>query len=292
MMFTELAQVCIQLRALQKKRRYAIANRRALNQRTDSYVLGVLNYMCPEKKLTVKTGLSIAGDIRECIEGGKVLDEYEAVQRDVELIVMLGGKGREGFDTLLTNSEAEITGLAKTLPGAEYVSTIHGFTHLGFGVYVAEATSMKDGQIKLFGEYTFPQLQKRCGIAVIKGYAQNDLPPGLSPKEKKLEWTRRGYNKHRRSEIWQFADSMYKAQYRSSGEHRGPYGVRVAWKMAQYRLSHPDWLTKEHDPKGFETHLKRASRRWMEKILLRDLWWAWRREQRAMPHQTLELAAE
>jgi hypothetical protein len=156
MMFTELAQVCIQLRALQKKRRYAIANRRALNQRTDSYVLGVLNYMCPEKKLTVKTGLSIAGDIRECIEGGKVLDEYEAVQRDVELIVMLGGKGREGFDTLLTNSEAEITGLAKTLPGAEYVSTIHGFTHLGFGVYVAEATSMKDGQIKLFGEYTFP----------------------------------------------------------------------------------------------------------------------------------------
>lgn len=205
---------------------------------------------------------------------------------DTEDNVIIGTRmAREPFETLEKTALKHMEKLAEQLPIWEsFGKAVRGFGAASLAVIVAEA-----GDLANYA--TEAKLWKRMGLAVMDGVRQG----GLSKNAKAEEWIEHGYNKQRRSRMWNIGETLFKAQVRQvkdadgkdTGERVafGPYGESYLRRRLLTQQTHPEWWVDKDgvpklDPKTrrpMSDHGNNDARRYMEKRLLRDLWRAWRR---------------
>jgi hypothetical protein len=126
------------------------------------------------------------------------------------------------------------------------------------------------------------------GVAVMGDVRQG----GLAKNASKDDWIAHGYNRQRRSRLWNIGDAIIKAQVRkvldddgedagertSIGDYGAAYLARKAYELAR-------------DPEMQPIKAHRRAQRYMEKRLLRNLWGAWRDERKAsmsMPEMAID----
>lgn len=145
-----------------------------------------------------------------------------------------------------------MTMLAVTLPVWETLgASVRGFGAASLAVIVAEAGDLS--------EYaTVSKLWKRMGLAVFDGVRQGGLPKSATAEQ----WIAHGYNRKRRSRMWNVGDALIKGN--RDGEYRDLYLKRKLYE-------------KERNPEIKPIAAHRRAQRYMEKRLLRNLWIAWRR---------------
>jgi hypothetical protein len=90
----------------------------------------------------------------------------------------------------------------------------------------------------------------------------------LDQGERRAAWIARGYNPHRRAEVYAFIDDVMLRQQYQGGITLGPYGEHYVRKKEEY-------LRRFEGEKGDKGHADNAARRYMAKKFVRDLWRAW-----------------
>jgi len=148
-------------------------------------------------------------------------------------------------------AETQLIKAASTLPVALWVESIKGLgiKGVGLGQIVGEAGDLSKYPTKA-------TLWKRMGVAVFDGERQRKT------KDKELAKLY-GYSPKRRSILFGLGESMIKAQ--------GTYAPVYYREKARQIEMHPDLLEKE----GGKGHISNRARRYMEKMMLRDLWQVW-----------------
>jgi hypothetical protein len=172
------------------------------------------------------------------------------------------------FEKIEKQAVKEMTRLAETLPAwSAFGVNVRGFGAASLAVIVAEA-----GDLSLYANPG--KLWKRMGLAVVGDVRQGGLSKGASAED----WIAHGYNRQRRSRMWNIGDALIKGN--RDGEYRALYLARKEYEIAR-------------DPEIKPIKAHRRAQRYMEKRLLRNLWQAWRRAYRdlepsqAMPAATL-----
>lgn len=178
-------------------------------------------------------------------------------------------QSRAPFDVIEAKSLKTMTKLAESLPvWTEFGKDVRGFGAASLAVILAEAGDLSNYPKK-------GHLWKRLGVAVLDGVRQG----GLSKNAGAEAWIEHGYNRERRSMIWNIGDTMLKAQVRKVKDDVGEdTGERVA--LGPYGQAYLDRkayeLARAPDMPPIQAH--RRAQRYMEKRLLRNLWQAWRRD--------------
>ena len=147
------------------------------------------------------------------------------------------------------HAEKKLIEITSTLPVASWVESIHGFGLLGLGQIIGEA-----GDLLLYP--TRMTLWKRMGVGLIGDERQRKC----KDKEKAIL---HGYNPKRRAILFNIGDSMIK--------NVGTYAPVYYREKERQFLLHPDILKKL----GGKAHIHNRARRYMEKMVLRDLWQVW-----------------
>jgi hypothetical protein len=197
-------------------------------------------------------------------------------QTDIVEMVEAVDRGREPFDQMRATREKQMEKLAKDLPAAAWILSIHGAGMLGLATIVAEAGDLSN----------FPnpaKLWKRLGFAPYDGFAgsswkRESWRPRTLTKD---EWIDNPFSGQRYALMHQIAIWLVNAQWISAkksggdeGKPNGPYGEIYAKRRAHTATTHPDW-TKQH--------ARMDGLRVAMKAFLKDLHVAWNAhvEQRA-----------
>jgi hypothetical protein len=185
-------------------------------------------------------------------------------------VILAAIASRAPFDAIEKQAKTEMANLAKQLPVYSLVETIRGFGEVSLAIIVAEAGDLSN--------YATPsKLWKRMGLAVMDGVRQG----GLSKSAAKDDWIEHGYNRLRRSRMWNIGDALIRGN--GDGEYRAIYLARKEYERQRALESGltvapaakiPAKRASEFMSDG---HIHRRAQRYMEKRLLRDLWQAWRR---------------
>lgn len=260
-----LDHLCGTLMKWQRDRRFAIRQQMRCDAAVLAYIRLRLGFRTDMSDAERKKISAEARRIKEAIEQGQdqiaTADEaMEAVILSCSMVVLRNITARAAWDEMRDDTETRMRKLARDLPAWPFVERVKGLSDLGLAVIVGEAGNLGDYPKK-------GHLWKRLGLAVIDGARQGNPGTGASAEE----WIAHGYNRQRRAEVYAFLDDvMFRAQWRGAKDDapahaRGPYGEHYARKKAEY-------LAWEWTPK----HADKAARRYMAKMLIRDLWNAWR----------------
>lgn len=198
---------------------------------------------------------------------GKPLDIDEPSYDEWKEVIAASLAAREPFEAVEARAKKEMERLAKTLPVWERFESVRGFGPASLAVIVAEAGDL--------GDYdTEGKLFKRMGVAVLGGVRQG----GLAKTASKDDWIAHGYNRQRRSRMWNIGDALIK-----SGEHYREIYLRRKEREREKAADEGLIVAPSAKiPKGkadeyrSEGHIHRRAQRYMEKKLLRHLWRAWR----------------
>jgi hypothetical protein len=187
-----------------------------------------------------------------------------------EAIVASQIASRGPFEALEKAALKELVKLAESLPVWEsFGKDIRGFGAASLAAIVAEAGDLNNYS-------SVPKLWKRMGLAVMGDFRQGGLPKGAGADA----WIAHGYNKMRRSAMWNIGDTMCKGQIRKVKDEAGEdTGERTSLGYyGQVYLDRKAYeLAREPDMQPMQAH--RRAQRYMEKRLLKHLWQAWRRDQ-------------
>lgn len=259
-----VAQLCLDLAALQAERTFCIKNQSRADRSIEAFIARKLGYHAGLEEADRKKRFKESRAIRVMVEKGGGEDHFALgtqsgiVLSAVSPLILLSAQSRQAWDNHRANVEKAMRKIARQLPVWSWVESVRGLSDLGLAVIIGEAGSL--------GEYGNPaKLWKRMGLAVIDGKRQGNPGTGATADD----WIRHGYVARRRAEVWAFVDDvMLRAQWRAERDgvpaHAiGPYGEVYAAKRAEY-------VAREHPAAD------RAARRYMAKRLLRDLWAAWR----------------
>lgn len=176
--------------------------------------------------------------------------------REIAAKTLAGTK--EPFAKLERKGLREVTAAAKTLPvWQSFGADVRGFGAASLGVILAEAGDLSNYS-------THSKLWKRMGLAVMDGVRQGGLRKGAA----KDDWIAHGYNRQRRSRMWNIGDALIKGN--REGRYRTIYIERKAFEVSRA-------------PEMSPMHAHLRAQRYMEKKLLRDLWGAWRRATLILP---------
>lgn len=176
----------------------------------------------------------------------------DAEPGDDALALMAGGycalhlPVRARFEESANLYEKELRRLAKLLPVYSFVEDVPGFSALGLAQIVAEA-----GDLSRYDDKS--KLWKRMGLGLVGGERQRKVTD-------KATAMAMGYAPRRRALMHVLGDVLYRKR---DNLYRADYDREKARQAAL----HPE-LTK--------MHVHRRALRHMEKMLLRDLWRAWR----------------
>lgn len=152
-------------------------------------------------------------------------------------------EGRKSVEVARKQVERRLAVLAADLPAAEWVGQTRGFGIASLAAIVGEAGDL--------AEYsTVAKLWKRFGLAV--------MPSGRQRKVAGAEGIEHGYSPARRSVVWAIGDCIIRA----GGPHKPIYDERKKFELTRVDT---------------KIHAHNRAKRYMEKIVLRDLWVAWRR---------------
>lgn len=185
-------------------------------------------------------------------------------------VILAAVESRAPFDKIERAAEKEMARLAVTLPVWDaFAKDIRGFGAVSLAVIVAEAGDLNNYETK-------SKLWKRMGLALVDGVRQG----GLSKSAAKEDWIAHGYNRQRRSRLWNIGDSLIKGN--GDGVYRSCYLARKAYERERAEAAGLRVVPSAKIPKGgadghiSDGHIHRRAQRYMEKRLLRDLWQAWR----------------
>lgn len=178
-------------------------------------------------------------------------DVYDALSADLAVVAA----AIEPMTAARHQIELEMKRTARKLPVFAWAKSVHGLGELGLAVIVAEAGDL--------GNYPKKgHLWKRLGLAPHEGQAYSTwrMKGGLSAED----WTQAGYSPRRRAEIYAvISEPLFRAQSVAAGPYRAAYDRRRELTAT----THADW-TKAH------SHMDGL--RVMTKLMIRDLWNAWR----------------
>ncbi len=171
--------------------------------------------------------------------------------------------------------EKELVKLVKQLPAYEFVKNTKGFGDLSFACIVGETGD--------FAKYSNPaKLWKRLGLAVLDGKRQGN--PGDKPTAE--DWIRHGYNKARRSVVWNAGNNFIGGM----GKFRPIYGEDVdandsytpyqklfanRCRLEQQKLNHEIEIAAKTGKESYKLHASNRAKRYVEKRVIRDLWNFW-----------------
>lgn len=200
-------------------------------------------------------------------------------------------QGRRSFDMVEEKSTKVMRELAATLPVYDWWRENVFDDPLQLAVIVGEAGDLanypdagedneKAYRLERPERYGPPALWKRMGVAVVgAGDGVDDRRQGgLSKSASAEDWIAHGYNRKRRSKLFVIGDILVKQQ----GRYRDIYLMRKEYekKKAEAKglivaptASIPKKRAHEYMSLG---HIDKRSRRYMEKVLLKHLWKAWR----------------
>lgn len=196
-----------------------------------------------------------------------------------QTVIAASVAARGPFETVEKAALKEMEAISKSLPvWADFGEPIRGFGAASLAVIVAEAGDLS-------GYSNHSKLWKRMGLAVMGDVRQGGLAKGSSAED----WIAHGYNKQRRSRMWNIGDTLLKAQVRkvkdAAGEDTGER-TSLGKYGAAYLARKAYELAREPDMQPIKAH--RRAQRYAEKRLLRDLWQAWRRAIVQMPETAKE----
>lgn len=178
----------------------------------------------------------------------KEIDQSYAEHRGV---IEAALQSRRPWDAIESAAVKQLGQLATNLPiWPTFGEPIRGFGPVSLAIIVAEA-----GDLANYA--TESKLWKRMGVAVMGDVRQGGLAKGASAEQ----WIAHGYNRQRRSRLWNIGDALIKGN--RDGKYRQCYLKRKEYELA-----------REPEMKPIKAH--RRAQRYMEKRLLRDLWRAWR----------------
>lgn len=194
-------------------------------------------------------------------------------------VILASIKSRAPFDAVEKQAEKEMGKLAQTLPVWDaFAKDIRGFGAVSLAIIVAEAGDLANYPAK-------GHLWKRMGLAVLDGVRQG----GLSKTASKDDWIAHGYNRQRRSRMWNIGDSLIKGN--GDGFYRQYYLERKEIERAKAEAKGLKVVPAAKIPKGgadgymSDGHVHRRAQRKMEIRLLTDLWRAWRRDTAEVPER-------
>jgi len=197
-----------------------------------------------------------------------VMPEMAESLRQYAHIVVPQIEMRGRTDELEAAATRAMTNLAKQLPVAAWIDSIHGVGPKGLAIIIGEAGDL--------GNYANPgKLWKRMGVAVIDGKRQG----GLTKTAAKADWEVHGYNRVRRSRLYTIGDAMLK---HVKCPYRQIYLDRKAYESARAEADGLIVAPAVKIPKAKQAeyrslgHIDNRARRYVEKRLLKDLWRAWR----------------
>ena len=258
---TELDRLCGELMALQRDRCFAINQQIRSNNATLAYIrtrLGFSTFDAEERRASlVRRARTIKAQVEAALTGergknGEVPALDPSLPAGIVNVVRRNIEVQAGWTEMRAETEAQMERLAADLPVVGFVAATPGLSLKGLAVIVGEAGNLANYP-------TVGHLWKRLGLAVIDGRRQGGLPPGLSREQRVEEWQRRGYNPRRRAQVYAFIDDIFFRCQRPGSKYRTYYERKKAEYVAREK-SYPD----------------RSARRAMAKMLIRDLWRAWR----------------
>jgi hypothetical protein len=245
------------IRELQRQRVFAITNQQRNDRARDSFIAGLLGYrpdLTPaERKAIFARAANLATWIER--EGKRRVEATESLSAiaQVRPVALANAAGRAGYDDLRKTAEAEMITLARELPAAAFVATVHGLDMLGLAVIVGEVGDLSG--------YANPsKLWKRLGLAPYNGTAAATWrrEGGLSADD----WKAIGFKPSRLGQIYGVVTTPL-----FFGKTKNKYGAIYAVRREHTALTHPEWSKGHSDNDG---------RRYITKRLLKDIWRAWR----------------
>ena len=255
----------------QKKRTFCIRSQNRQNNATLAYVRMFLGWSPDLPEKDQKAIRDRAQSIVDKVEKGKPLSGEDKVVGDAcSLLILAAVESRKPLDKMRKDIEKHMEKMVKQLPVWEWVQSVKGFGAVGFGVVIGEAGDLSN--------YSNPgKLWKRMGLAPKDGKAASTWrrTGGLTA----ADWEEFGYKPSRRSEMWNRAPSLIKAQISkvldADGEDTGEriatgYYGQVYLDRKRYEI--------ERNPEISRIWAHKRAQAYMEKRLLKHLWQKWRKQ--------------
>lgn len=192
-------------------------------------------------------------------------------------IIMASIEARAPFNRIEKSAEAEMVRLVKSLPIWPRCELIKGFGAVGLAIIIAECATSEGSSLSDYA--TKSKVWKRLGLAVFDGAAQGQIKKGISGEARKEAWIKRGYSPARRSRIWTVGAALIKNN--GEGKYRTVYLARKQYERQRAEAVGLTVAPASKIPKGRSAefmslmHIDRRAQRYMEKMLIRDLWKAW-----------------
>lgn len=173
-------------------------------------------------------------------------------------------EARSGLEKARKATEKELVALVKQLPIYSWIENTPGVAALGAATVIGET-----GDLSNYPSHR--HVWKRMGVAVING--------GRQRKVAGPEALEHGYCPPRRSVIWNIGEAIIKCRqspYRKIYDERKEYELKMAVEQGITVLPSAQ-IPKDADPERYrsEGHVHNRAKRYMEKILLKDLWREW-----------------
>jgi hypothetical protein len=274
-----LQPIIDEIRAHHRQRCYAMEQRKRADLSLGSYLRVVLGWnpglpADERKKIAV-----LAQDLITCgekLNAGKQheLADTEHYTEHAE-IILATLMSRDPWDTIEDAAVDRMEKLAQQLPVWEsFGKAVRGFGPKSLAVIIGEAGDLGSPGTGNYSNHS--KLWKRMGLAVLKGVRQG----GLSKSAAKGDWIAHGYNRKRRSHMWNIGDALIKGN--ADGKYRAYYLSRKEYERARAEADGLKVVPAAKIPKAkaeqymSDGHVHRRAQRYMEKKFLRDLWQAWR----------------
>lgn len=254
----DLASTIAQIRYHHRTRTYAMEQRKRADLSLGSFLrvaLGWSKALPDAERKRIADQAAALIKIGETVAKGKPAGIDEPAYAEWRHIIAASISARAPFDEVEKVASKEMTRLAKSLPVWTWAEGVKGLGPVSLAVIVGEAGDLAQYPKK-------GHLWKRMGLAVMgSGDGTNDVRQGgLRKGASADEWVVHGYSPARRSRMFVIGDVMVKVGER----YRDIYLKRKEYERA-----------KLPDAKPIVLH--RRAQRYMEKLLLRDLWQEWKR---------------
>lgn len=266
-----LSDTIAEIRYWHRQRVYAMEQRKRANLSLAAFLRTALGWSkalpdADRKRINAQALALI--DMGEKEAKGKPLDAEEPAYLEWRDVILASLAARAPFEAIESRAENEMGALAKSLPvWTEFGDPVRGFGAVSLAIIVAEAGDLSDYPKK-------GHLWKRMGVAVLDGIRQGGLRKTASADD----WIAHGYNRQRRSRMWNIGDALIK-----NGEYyREVYLARKEYERKRAEANGLTVAPSAKIPAGrkdefmSDGHIHRRAQRYMEKRLLRDLWQAWR----------------
>lgn len=260
------------IRKFHRERCYLMETRKSLDLRLLSELRWRLgwsrNLPDGERKAIAQRAMRLV-ETAEKIAKGKSVDAIDPAYEELSSIIEATIAARARFDKGEAEAVKQMEKLAKQLDvWAVFGEGVKGFGPKSLAVIVAEA-----GDLSNYPDHS--KLWKRMGLAVINGVRQG----GLQKSARAEKWIEHGYNRKRRSHMWNIGDALIKAGGPYADLYRARKEVERGKAQARGLTVAPAAKIPKSRAHEFisDGHIHRRAQRYMEKRLLRDLWKAWRR---------------